>query len=473
MLRRRRFGLLPLAALTLVLIASIGQGTASSARKPPLPPPAPSAAKAILFASDGMRQDFVHRYVDEGVMPTFENLLDNGVEAANNGLLQGFPPNTGVGWTTLATGTWPSEHGSTNNTFHRTGEANFNNSTSFAATGIVQADHIAQAAERAGKTVVAMEWVAARSLTPALQGPVVDFRSFFGGRGLTLVGFDPSAERWRDRYAADTALVADFFSASAVSGVLGARKAKVVTSIAMFYDLERPLEFAEAVADILADDGVWHLEQSYLPRMLGMNAYDTVCHEHLEYYALEQIQWVAEKIGLTVLDVEMNDVNGGSFAITLAKRLSSTRAEAARVDRCLGAEAALAMDSLVPFRAFASRVTEHRDGLLDTLERLRARKQTVLGYGASTKGNVILQYAGVDERLLPAIAEVNADKFGCVTPGTWIPIISEADAHARRPDHFLVLPWHFRSNLIRREAPYLAGGGKLIFPLPEIEVVSA
>ena len=299
------------------------------------------------------------------------------------------------------------------------------------------------------------------------------FLSFFSGRGLTLVGFDPSAERWRDRYAADTALVADFFSASAVSGVLGARKAKVVTSIAMFYDLERPLEFAEAVADILADDGVWHLEQSYLPRMLGMNAYDTVCHEHLEYYALEQIQWVAEKIGLTVLDVEMNDVNGGSFAITLAKRLSSTRAEAARVDRCLGAEAALAMDSLVPFRAFASRVTEHRDGLLDTLERLRARKQTVLGYGASTKGNVILQYAGVDERLLPAIAEVNADKFGCVTPGTWIPIISEADAHARRPDHFLVLPWHFRSNLIRREAPYLAGGGKLIFPLPEIEVVSA
>ena len=146
----------------------------------------PTAEKVILFSSDGMRQDLVHQYVDQGVMPTFETLLDTGVEAASNGLTQGFPPNTGVGWTTLATGTWPGEHGSTNNTFHRTGESNFNNSTSFAATGIVQADHIGQAAERAGETVVSMEWVASRSLVPALQGPVVDFRSFIGRRGIVL-----------------------------------------------------------------------------------------------------------------------------------------------------------------------------------------------------------------------------------------------------------------------------------------------
>ena len=145
----------------------------------------PPAEKAVLFAADGMRPDLVDKYADQGAMPTMKDLMRKGVKG-RNGLLQGFPPNTGVGWATLGTGTWPGEHGSTNNTFHRTGEGNFNNSTSFAATGILQADHIAQSAERSGKSVVAVEWVAARSLVPALQGPVVDFRSFFSRRGITL-----------------------------------------------------------------------------------------------------------------------------------------------------------------------------------------------------------------------------------------------------------------------------------------------
>jgi 2',3'-cyclic-nucleotide 2'-phosphodiesterase (5'-nucleotidase family)/predicted AlkP superfamily phosphohydrolase/phosphomutase len=133
-----------------------------------------------------MRQDHIEDYVADGFLPNFADVLADGTKAGGGGLLQGFPPNTGVGWHTLATGTWPGEHGSTNNTFHRTGESNFNNSTSFATTGVLQTDHIAQAAERAGKTVVSMEWVASRGLVPALQGPVVDFRSFFGRRGIVL-----------------------------------------------------------------------------------------------------------------------------------------------------------------------------------------------------------------------------------------------------------------------------------------------
>lgn len=177
----RRRSLIALLAVLSVLAALVGVATGAGAVGTK-----PTADRVILFSSDGMRQDLVHQYVDQGVMPTFETLLDTGVEAAGNGLTQGFPPNTGVGWTTLATGTWPGEHGSTNNTFHRTGESNFNNSTSFAATGIVQADHIGQAAERAGETVVSMEWVASRSLVPPLQGPVVDFRAFIGRRGIVL-----------------------------------------------------------------------------------------------------------------------------------------------------------------------------------------------------------------------------------------------------------------------------------------------
>ncbi len=180
MKRFRRLGLVAAPFFVLVAIASIGPGTADGKRR------ATSTEKVILFASDGMRQDLAERYAAQGVMPTYRQLLRDGVRADNDGLLQGFPPNTGVGWHTLATGTWPGEHGSMNNTYHRIGEGNFNNRTSFATTGALQADTVGQAAERAGKTVVSVEWVGARNYVPALQGPVVDFRTFFSNRGILL-----------------------------------------------------------------------------------------------------------------------------------------------------------------------------------------------------------------------------------------------------------------------------------------------
>ena len=181
----KRFGrpgaaLVAAGALVLTAFAGAGSGHDKDRGRPD----GARTNKAILFASDGMRPDLMERYAAKGVMPTFKDLLRSGV-AGKNGLTQGFPPNTGVGWHTLATGTWPGEHGSTNNTFHRTGDV-FNNTTSFATPGILQADTLLQAAERAGKTVVAVEWVAARGLVPALQGPVVDFRTFIGGRGIAL-----------------------------------------------------------------------------------------------------------------------------------------------------------------------------------------------------------------------------------------------------------------------------------------------
>ncbi|HEY7661352.1 MAG TPA: 5'-nucleotidase C-terminal domain-containing protein [Actinomycetota bacterium] len=180
MLARAR-SLVVVLAVVVALLAAVEAGAA----RRPAAGPAASGSKVILFAADGMRPDLVDRYAAEGAMPTFANLLATGVKG-DNGLLQGFPPNTGVGWSTLATGTWPSEHGSMNNTFHRIGEGNFNNRTSFATTGLLQADSIQQAAERAGKTVVSMEWVGSRTLVPALQGPVVDFRTFFSNRGILL-----------------------------------------------------------------------------------------------------------------------------------------------------------------------------------------------------------------------------------------------------------------------------------------------
>ena len=171
------------AALLGLVVLAVGVAAGGAA-----PGASPLAAKAVLFAADGMRPDLVERYAAEGAMPTLKHLAATGV-SGRNGLVQAFPPNTGVGWSTLATGTYPGEHGSTNNTFHRTGESNFNNRTSFATNGILQADHIGQAAERAGKKVVSVEWVGSRNLVPALQGPVVDFRTFFSNRGI-LANYD-------------------------------------------------------------------------------------------------------------------------------------------------------------------------------------------------------------------------------------------------------------------------------------------
>jgi len=288
---------------------------------------------------------------------------------------------------------------------------------------------------------------------------------------LTRVGVDPTAVKFREFYSPGIQVLIDFFSAAKFRESFGDRKAKVVTSISMFYDLEAPMSFVEEVASILDDAGVWHFEQSYLPAMLRTNAYDTICHEHLEYYGLRQIKWMLDRGGLKIVDIELNDVNGGSFAITAAKNSSNLPEKSAAVEKMLGEETALGLGTLEPYHNFRDRVFAHREKLLSTLESLRAKGSKILGYGASTKGNVILQFCGITPATIPCMAEVNPDKFGKFTPGTAIPIVSEEEAHAMSPDYFLVMPWHFRENLLQREARFLEKGGRMIFPLPQIEVV--
>ncbi len=291
--------------------------------------------------------------------------------------------------------------------------------------------------------------------------------------GPALVGMDPTAAKFRELYRPDIRIVPDFFSADALRRHFPGRRAKLVTSIAMFYDLEAPQAFADQVASILAQDGVWHFEQSYLPSMLRTTSYDTICHEHLEYYALRQIKWMIDRAGLKIIDVTFNAVNGGSFAITAAPVAAPYPECTDKIRAILDEEDRMGLRQFGTYLAFATRVMEHKLELLKTLRSINARKMKVLGYGASTKGNVLLQYCGLSPQEIPCIADVNSDKFGCVTPGTWIPIVSEADAKAANPDYLLVLPWHFRDNLVAREQEFLHRGGKMIFPLPAIDVVEA
>ncbi len=291
--------------------------------------------------------------------------------------------------------------------------------------------------------------------------------------GVTAVGMDPTAEKFRKYYLPEIHVIPELFSAASFRRDLGDKKAKLVTSIAMFYDLDEPFSFMQEVASLLADDGIWVFEQSYLPTMVENTSYDTVCHEHQEYYALKQIVWMTERAGLTIVDVEMNNINGGSFSVVAARTGLSRVSSVSGVEELLSKERRSGFGSLAVYEDFRERVFRHRDELAKTLQAALSRGKNILGYGASTKGNVILQFCGLTPKQLPAIAEVNPDKFGCYTPGTLIPIISEQEAHALRPDAFVVLPWHFRENLLEREAAYLASGGEMIFPLPKIEVVGA
>ncbi|MFC9914411.1 class I SAM-dependent methyltransferase [Streptomyces sp. NPDC059862] len=284
--------------------------------------------------------------------------------------------------------------------------------------------------------------------------------------GPTLVGIDPTGEKWRRYYPEHVDLIADFFSREVFGARYGERKAKVVTSIAMFYDLPDPLKFMRDVHDILADDGVWMLEMSYLPSMLAATAYDVICHEHLEYYALRPIEWMAERVGLSVIRAEVTDVYGGSLCLTLAKSSSGHTVDEAGIERLRKQEEALGLDTMAPFEAFAARVGEHRAELRGFLADSRAAGKLTLGYGASTKGNVVLQYCGLDEGDLPCIGEVSPDKAGRFTPGTRIPIVSEQEALSQKPDQLLVLPWVYRDGYVEREQDYLARGGRLVFPLP-------
>ena len=276
--------------------------------------------------------------------------------------------------------------------------------------------------------------------------------------GIEFVGFDPAGNKFREYYPPHIHLITNFFSAKKLRYWVGDHKAKVITSIAMFYDLEDPMGFMREVHDVLADDGIWVLEQSYMPAMLKKRSYDMICHEHLEYYGLAQISWMAGRAGFRVIGVEFNEINGGSFEVILAKDTSAYLTAGILMRE---------PDSLEPYFAFAEAVAQSRRDLLLFLTQARDAGKRVYGIGASTKGNTILQYCGITEDLLPAIGEVNSDKFGCFTPGSRIPILPEDKVLAMKPDYLLVLPWHFRE-FFERDPKYREFN--LVFPLPNLEI---
>lgn len=263
-------------------------------------------------------------------------------------------------------------------------------------------------------------------------------------------GVDPSARKFSRIFPPNIHTIFEFFPSPTLTGMLDGRKCKLVTSIAMFYDLERPVEFAHEVYNTLTDDGVWYLECSYWPTLMSIGAFDTICHEHLEYYGFRQLAWIARAAGFHINHYEFNSVNGGSVALRLSKH---------------GPDVELPSDLFASdpysYVVLGQRMRRSRGKLWDLLDRKKMHKQRVAGYGASTKGNTLLHYYRLSFEDLDFIVDVNEDKWGRVTPGTHIPIVGEGEA-----DAYLVLPWHFREGILVKEK-----GKTLIFPLPDVEEV--
>jgi len=269
-------------------------------------------------------------------------------------------------------------------------------------------------------------------------------------------------------------VVRDIFPSNELLARLQGRHIDIVTSIAMFYDLEDPIAFTKGIRDILSPEGIWIFEMSYMPTMLKMTSYDTICHEHLEYYSLAVIEYILKRVGLKIFNVALNSINGGSI------RCFATHEDnfAYKIDKFMHniqslhqEEFDLELDTDKPYKNFQGRINVHKEELTSLLKKLKKEGKRIHIYGASTKGNTILQWCGIDNRIIDVAAERNPDKFGAHTLGTDIPIVSEEESRAMNPDYYLVLPWHFKDEFLEREKEMLSKGTGLIFPLPTIDVI--
>ena len=282
-----------------------------------------------------------------------------------------------------------------------------------------------------------------------------------------LMSIDPTSEKFSKYFKSNVNYIADFFSESVFKKRFGKQKAKVITSFSMFYDLEDPCKFAKQVKECLSPDGIWVLEQSYMPEMIRVNSFDTVCHEHLSYYGMRQIKYIMDKAGFNIIDFDFNDVNGGSISVVvspLGKECTT------KLTALLASELEQGLDTTVPWDEFGDRINSCKEQFWKMIDYYKKNNAKICALGASTKGNVTLQTWEVTPNDIAVIGDVNPDKDGSYTPGTWIPIKDEEDVLLWDYDVHIVLPWHFRDFFLKNPK---FKGKRFLFPLPEPEVVIA
>lgn len=295
----------------------------------------------------------------------------------------------------------------------------------------------------------------------------------YSNNGIKRVGFEPS-NLWEEGRKEGLTMIHDYFNYATFKKYLGEEKAKIITSIAMFYDLEDPNTFVEDIKRCLDKDGLWIIQMNYLGKMLENNTFDNISHEHLEYYSLASLEYLLAKHGLEAFNIELNDVNGGSFRVYIRSKGSKIGSDRGlkHLQELRDYESIMALKTKSTYDKFAMRVKTIKDELLTLLNSEKEKGRRIFIYGASTRGLVVLQYAKIDNKLIEAAVDKNQDKWGKYIIGTGIPIISIDEYRKKKPDYLFVLPYHFLNEIMQQEQSFISGGGKLIIAIPQVKVIN-
>lgn len=286
------------------------------------------------------------------------------------------------------------------------------------------------------------------------------------------VGIDPSqiAKKLKSE---NLTIINDFFPSKNILLKYKNNKFDLITSIAMFYDIQDPTSFVNNIKNILNENGIWIFELSYLVDMLKLNSYDTICHEHLEYYSITALNYLMKKTDMKIFKIQFNEINGGSIRcyVTHSSNQNYDNKDNLNViKKTLKKEANLKINTTIPYKKFFKRIIKIKHELNELIRNIKKNKKIVHIYGASTKGNTIIQWQGINDKIIEFAADRNPQKWGAKTIGSNIKIISEEKSKKMSPDYYLVLPWHFKKEFLKREKFFMNNGGKMIFPLPKIKI---
>ena len=293
----------------------------------------------------------------------------------------------------------------------------------------------------------------------------------FYKKNIFRVGIDPLIKKYKNQYKNINFGIQEFFSYKAIQKKKINKKFKIITALSMFYDLPNPNKFLKDVKKVLDKEGIFVLEHADLLSIIKNCQFDTICHEHLEYYSTKVIIELMHKNELTVFNLKANTINGGSMRYYICHKDSKYKNNNKKINKILREEMKSKLDKPNTFSNFFNLINVQKKKLLKLINKIIKKKETIHGYGASTKGNVLLQYFGIYSNKISYIADRNPQKVNLYTPGTKIKIVSESFSRMCKPNYYLVLPWHFKKEIILREKKVIKDGSKFIFPLPKVKIV--